>query len=157
MIYDQDLNYQPVLVYTELPICIPKPRAECTEPPKTYIMEKFISFGDKNVHDLLFLEAASILAIYSCKQIISTFNLRKLAVKEPRMDVRALKLSNSIVNSNYSDCMHFLGYFVLHDVNKISYLANALAKGLMGPIILLSRLPEHNSILKFSHEIENRL
>jgi len=71
--------------------------------------------------------------------------------------MRALKLPNFIVNSNFSDCMHFLGYFVLHDVNKISYLANALAKGLMGPIILLSRLPEHNSILKFSHEIENRL
>jgi hypothetical protein len=108
------------------------------------------------VHDLLFLEAASILAIHSCKQIVSIFNLRKLAVKEPRMDVRALKLSNFIVNSNYSDCMHFLGYFVQHDV-KNSYLANALAKGLMGPIILLSRFPEHNPILKFSHEIENRL
>jgi hypothetical protein len=90
-------------------------------------------------------------------KLFSTFNLKKLVVKEPRQDMRALKLPNFIVNSNYSDCMHFLGYFVLHDVNKNSYLANALAKGLMGPIILLSRLPEHNSILKFSHEIENRL
>jgi hypothetical protein len=50
------------------------------------------------------------------------FNLRKLAVKEPRKDVRALKLPNFIVNSNYSDCMHFLGYSVQHDVNRNSYL-----------------------------------
>ena len=46
--------------------------------------------------------------------------------------MRALKLPNFIVNSNFSDCMHFLGYFVLHDVNKNSYLAKFIGQRIDG-------------------------
>ena len=158
MIFDRELSYEPVPVHTKLPICLPKPSPERTIPPKISIPQKFIAFTEENVHDSLFLGTASILAVYGCKPHNSTIELRKLAVKELKKDVGALKLRNFVFNNNYNDYRNYLDEFCkgLHNVDKHLYLVEALAKALMRPIIILSRLPEHkeNPILKFNYDID---
>jgi hypothetical protein len=158
MIFDRELNYEPVPVHTKLPICLPKPTPERTIPPKITIPEKFIAFTEENVHDSLFLGTASILAVYGCKPHNSTIELRKLAVKELKKDVGALKLRDFAFNNNYNDYKKYLDEFIQgqHNVDRNLYLVEALAKALMRPIIILSRLPEHkeNSIIKFNHDMD---
>jgi len=100
MIFDRELNYEPVPVHTKLPICLPKPSPERTVPPRITIPEKFIAYTEENVHDSLFLGTAFKLAVYECKPHNSTIELRKLAVKELRKDVGALKLRDFVFNNN---------------------------------------------------------
>ena len=62
MIFDRELSYEPVSVYTEFPIVLPTPSLESTVPTKINISEKFIFFTDTNAHDSLFLSTASIFS-----------------------------------------------------------------------------------------------
>jgi hypothetical protein len=158
MIFDRELNYEPVPVHTKLPICLPKPSPERTVPPRITIPEKFIAYTEENVHDSLFLGTASILAVYGCKPHNSTTELRKLAVKELKKDVGALKLREFVFNNNYNEYKKYLDEFIQgqHNVDRHFYLVEALAKALMRPIIILSRLPEHKEkpIIKFNHDMD---
>jgi len=72
LIYDRELNYEPVTFYKHLPVCLPKASQEKTIPPNISEMSQFISFDAHNVDDSLFLSAASILAVYNCRAYSST-------------------------------------------------------------------------------------
>jgi len=158
VIFDRELNFEPVKIYTDLPITLPKPSAQKTNPPKVCVIKKFIEFEENNVHDSLFLGAASILAVYNCKPITSTIELRKLAVKEIKKGILGLKLRNFVFNNNYHKYKSYLDEFIKgqHNVDRNFYLVEGLAKALYRPIIIISNLPEHKEspIIKLNHGLD---
>jgi hypothetical protein len=82
IIFDRSLTYEPVKVYDSLPITLPKPTEITTISPDISERGKYHNFTDENIHDSFFLSAASILAVYNCKPVQKTTDLRELAVKE---------------------------------------------------------------------------
>ena len=156
IIFDRELTYEPVTVYSELPIALPKPSAPKTIPPDISVKEGFRDFNESNVHDSFFLGVAAILAVYNCKPINSTRELRELAVKELKKGVLALKLRDFTFNNNYGAYREFLEEFKRgkFSIDENFYLIQALATALYRPIILISALERHkdNPIIKFNHE-----
>ena len=155
LIFDRELQYEPAQLYLKLPITLPKPSSVKTTPPKIHTLDNYLGFTAETVHDSFFLSTASILAIYNCKQVQSTKDLRVLAVKELKKGILALKMRDFLFDNNYGNYRQFLDEFQngQHNVDKNFYLIEALAVGLYRPIILLSTLREHqdNPIIKFNH------
>jgi hypothetical protein len=156
IIYDKALPYEPVQVYESLPIELPKPSVIKTIPPDIKPKGKFHEFSENNLHDSFFLSVAAILAVYNCKPIQKTTDLRELAVKELRKGVLALKLRDFTFNNNYTQYRDYLEEFKKgqHNVDENFFLIEALALALYRPIILISTLAKHrsNPILKFNPE-----
>ena len=156
IIYDKELTYEPVKVYEDLPICLPKPSLPKTVPPDINPKKKFLAFDDLNVHDSFFLGVAAILAVYNCKPVQSTRDLRELAVKELKKGVLALKLRDFVFDNNFGAYREFLDEFKRgkHNIDKHFFLIDALATALYRPIILISALAQHreNPIIKFNYE-----
>ena len=68
--------------------------------------------------------------------------MRKLAVKELKKDVGALKLRDFAFNNNYNEYKKYLDEFIQgqHNVDRNLYLVEALAKALMRPIINIKKI-----------------
>jgi transposase InsO family protein len=172
LIFDKELKYEPTQLYLKLPIELPKPQSARTVPPKICTLDKYLGFTEETINDTFCLSTASILAIYNCKPVKSTFELRDLAVKELKKGILALKMRDFLFDNNFGRYKQFLDEFKQgkHDVDKNFYLVEALAIGLYRPIFIISSLREHsdNPILKFNHnsnrppliyglyEVENR-
>ena len=156
IIYDRSLSYEPVQVYENLPIELPKPSALKTIPPDIAPKEKFFAFKENNVHDSFFLGVAAILAVYNCKPIQKTTDLRELAVRELKKGVLALKLRDFSFNNDYSKYRDYLEDFKRgkYTVDQNFFLVDALASALYRPIILISTLAKHKNepIIKFNPE-----
>ena len=124
-------------------------------PPKIASLDQYLGFTPETVHDSLFLSTASILAVYNCKQVNSTLELRELAVKELKKGILALKMRDFLFDNNFGRYKQFIEEFKQgqHEVDKNFYIVEALAIGLYRPIFVLSSLREHadNPILKFNH------
>ena len=155
LIFDKELRYEPCQLYLKLPIQLPKPVSARTVPPKIASLDQYLGFTPETVHDSLFLSTASILAVYNCKQVNSTLELRELAVKELKKGILALKMRDFLFDNNFGRYKQFIEEFKQgqHEVDKNFYIVEALAIGLYRPIFVLSSLREHadNPILKFNH------
>jgi hypothetical protein len=64
IIYDKALPYEPVQIYENLPIELPKPTVIKTIPPDIKPKGKFHEYSENNLHDSFFISVAAILAVY---------------------------------------------------------------------------------------------
>ena len=156
IIFDRSLTYEPVKVYDSLPITLPKPTEITTISPDISERGKYHNFTEENIHDSFFLSAASILAVYNCKPVQKTTDLRELAVKEVKKGVLGLKLRDFQFNNNYMMYKDYLENFKrgLVGIDENFFLIEAFAIALYRPVILISTLKQHqgNPILKFNNE-----
>ena len=111
MIFDHEWNYQPAKIYLKIPIAPLTPTVAKTSPPKIISHEKFLGFTEDMVIDSFFLSTASLLAVYNCKPPQSTLEQRKMATKELKKGVLALKLRDFCFNNNYGKYKEFLTEF----------------------------------------------
>ena len=111
IIYDRELPYDPVKLFTSFPIEIQKPSVRKTVPPNILKLEPLLGFTPENVHESLFWSIISILALYNCTLPVSTLELRELAVKKLKRGILINKLKDFTFNLNYQDYHEFLDKF----------------------------------------------
>ena len=155
MIFDHEWNYQPAKIYLKIPIAPLTPTVAKTSPPKIISHEKFLGFTEDMVIDSFFLSTASLLAVYNCKPPQSTLEQRKMATKELKKGVLALKLRDFCFNNNYGKYKEFLTEFEQgkQSMDPNLLLAESLAQALYRPIIILSTLYRHQiqPVKQFNH------
>ena len=146
VLYDRELPYEPVQLYTKLPIKMPKTSVQKTVPPSIEKKDALLGFTEENVVDSLCWSVISILALYNCSLPNSTFELRELAVKKLKAGILGTKLRDFDFNLNYKNYQQFLEDFKLGKVgpDREFYLIDALAIGLYRPIIIISALKRHS-------------
>jgi transposase InsO family protein len=147
IIYDKELPYEPVRLYTSMPIVQPKPGAAKTRPPDVLPESDLLGFSPENVHESFFYSTISILALYNCHLLESTLEYRKLAVKKLRSGTLNLKLKDFTFNLDYKACQDFINNFLEGKVglDPELYLAEALASALYRPMIFISTLERHKN------------
>jgi hypothetical protein len=152
IIFDKELPYEPVKLYTELPIILPKPTIAKTRPPNIQTKGNLLGYTVDNVHDSFFWSTISILALYSCQLLESTLQYRKLAVKRLRTGVLNLKIKDFTFNMNYQNYQEYINAFLEGKVglDPELYLAEALALALYRPMIFISTHPRHKDKPIFS-------
>jgi hypothetical protein len=64
IIFDKELSYEPVKLYTSLPIVLPAATAVKTIPPVINKEERLLGYTEENVHDSFFWSIISILTLY---------------------------------------------------------------------------------------------
>jgi Reverse transcriptase (RNA-dependent DNA polymerase)/RNase H-like domain found in reverse transcriptase len=153
IIYDKELPYEPVKLYTSLPITLPSPTKDKTRPPDILPEEKLLGFTPENVHDSFFWSTVSILALYNCHILESIKDYRKLAVKKLRSGVLNLKIKDFTFNLNYKDYQEYINAFLEGKVGMDPelYLAESMAQALYRPIIFISTLEKHKNKPIFSY------
>jgi hypothetical protein len=156
IIFDKELPYEPVTLYTNLPILLPKPSVLKTVPPKITIPEKLLGFSEENYHESFFWSTISILALYGCTIPKSTLELRQLALKKLKAGILNNKLKDFTFNLNYNAYKAYLDDFSQGNVamDPELFLAEALASGLHRPMTFISSLPRHKDrpIFHFNHD-----
>ena len=152
IIYDKELPYEPVKLYTSYPINLPKPSTARTRPPDILPSERLLGFTPENVHDSFFWSTISILALYNCQILDSIRQYRQLAVKRLRTGVLNLKIKDFTFNLNYKDYQDYINAFLAGTagMDPELYLAEALAIALYRPMILISTLKRHQNKPIFS-------
>ena len=156
ILFDKELKYEPVKLYTSLPIPIPKPTLLKTVPPNILREEKLLGFTEENVHDSFFWSTISILALYNCALPTSTLELRNMALKNLKKGILNNKLKDFVFNLNFQEYQNFLIKFAQGKVglDPEFYLAESLAKCLHRPITIVSSLARHREkpIIHFNSE-----
>ncbi|MBG0744848.1 MAG: DDE-type integrase/transposase/recombinase [Cylindrospermopsis raciborskii KL1] len=158
IIFDKELQYEPAILYTESPIEIPKPSMRKTVPPKITQEKPLLGFTSENVHDSFFWSTLSILAIYGCasKTDFTPQDLRKLAVTKAKEGILGNKLLDFIFNLDKNAYKQFMEDFTngITGLDPEYILADALARQLSRPMILISSLKKHqdNPIIKFNSQ-----
>ena len=66
IIYDLELNFEPVKLYTEWPIILPKPSERRTIPPNILPTDPLLGYTAENVNDSFFWSTLSILSFLQC-------------------------------------------------------------------------------------------
>ena len=160
IIYDKKLPYVPAMLFTSLPINLPKPSLRKTVPPNIGEEPALLGFREDNVNDSFFYSTISILALYGCKPPGTPEELRKIAVKQLKKGVLANKLKDFAFNLNYNAYNDFLNDFLKGKVSMDPdlLLVQALAEHLFRPIVIISTLSRHdgNKILKFNANSEKK-
>ena len=158
ILFDRELKYEPVKLYTELPIKLPEPTPLKTTPPSIVQEEKLLGFTEENVHDSFFWSTISILALYNCTIPASTLELRNMALKNLKKGILNNKLKDFVFNLNFQKYQEFLINFAKGKVglDPEYYLIESLASCLHRPIILVSSLSKHREkpIIQFNSESE---
>jgi len=155
IIFDKEFPYEPAILYTDLPIELPKPSVRKTLPPKICKKEKLLGFTEENFHESFFWSTISILAIYNCTLPASTLELRQKALQKLKSGILKTKLRDFTFNLNFHEYSQFLEDFAKGKVGMDPdlYLAEALAQALYRPMIFISTLPRHSDrkIFTFNH------
>ena len=160
IIFDKEFNYEPALLYTKLPIELPKPSVRKTIPPQILTDKPLLGFTEENVHDSFFWSTLSILAIYGCssKTMLTPLELRKLAITKAKEGVLDNKLKDFVFKLNKDEYHSFMRNFKEGKCGLDSefILADALASKLARPIIIISSLKRHESrpIMKFNSQCD---
>ena len=158
IIFDKELPYQPVQLYTSFPITMPKASALKTVPPKIENPGKLLGFTEENVHDSFFWSTISILALYGCNIPKSIMELRQMALKKLKSGILNNKLKDFTFNLNYNEYKQYLDNFGQGTVGMDPelYLAEAFASSIHRPIIFISSLARHKNkqIFHFNHDSE---
>jgi len=158
IIFDKALPYEPVQLYTSQPIVVPTPSVRKTKPPVIKKHEALLGYTNDNVNDSFFWSTLSTLALHNStsKMVLTPEMLRKKAVKRVKEGVLDNKLRDFIFNLNRDDYRNFINDFLSGKVGLDSeyILADALAKDLSRPIILVSSLKRHEKqpIIKFNSQ-----
>ena len=158
IIFDKELPYQPVQLYTSFPITMPKASALKTVPPKIENPGKLLGFTEENVHDSFFWSTLSILALYGCNIPKSIMELRQMALKKLKSGILNNKLKDFTFNLNYNEYKQYLDNFGQGTVGMDPelYLAEAFASSIHRPIIFISSFARHKNkqIFHFNHDSE---
>ena len=67
IIFDKRLPYVPSLLFTKLPVELPKPSLRKTVPPNIHDELPLLGYTEHTVKDSFFWSTISILALYGCK------------------------------------------------------------------------------------------
>ena len=147
IIYDRELPYEPVKLYTSLPIVLPKATAVKTVPPVISKEERLLGYTEENVNDSFFWSIISILALYKGALLGSIREYRFQALKKLRSGMLNNKLKDFTFNLNRNAYMDFTEKFVEGKVglDPDYYLAEATAQFLRRPIIFISTLQKHKN------------
>jgi len=158
IIFDRELNYEPVKLYTSIPEILPKPSHLKTVPPKIAKDEPLLGFTPENVHESFFWSIISILILYGCKIPESTLELRNMAMKNLKQGILNHKLKDFVFNLDYNAYSNFVEDFKNGKVglDPELLLADAMAISMHRPIIILSSLEKHksNPIIHFNNNSE---
>ena len=142
------------MLFTSLPINLPKPSLRKTVPPNIEEEPALLGFSEANVVESFFYSTISILALYGCKSPGTPCDLRKLAVKQLKKGVLANKMRDFLFNLDTRAYNEFLDSFLKGkvSVDPDLLLVQALAEVLFRPIVIISTLSRHggNKILKFN-------
>ena len=87
------------MLFTSLPINLPKPGLRKTVPPNIGEEPALLGFREDNVNDSFFYSTISILALYGCKPPGTPEELRKIAVKQLKKGVLAIKIERFHIQS----------------------------------------------------------
>jgi hypothetical protein len=157
IIFDKELPYEPVRLYTQLPIVLPRPSLMKTIPPKIESPGPLLGFTPENVHDSFFWSTLSTLAFYNCT-LPTIADLRRLAMKKLKSGILNNKLKDFTFNLDYQAYHEFLEKFGKGEVGMDPelFLADALASAIHRPMIFVSSLKRHaqRPIFQFNHTID---
>ena len=158
IIYDKKLPYVPSLLFTSLPISLPKPSLRKTVPPNIYDELPLLGYTESTVNDSFFWSTISILALYGCKPPGTPAELRKFAVKQIKKGVLNNKLKDFTFNLNYNKYHAYIDDFLKGtvSVDPEFYLVEGIAEHLFRPIVIISTLSRHNNckIVKINQNSE---
>ena len=112
IIYDKKLPYVPAMLFTSLPIDLPKPSLRKTVPPNIGEEPALLGFTEQNVVESFFYSTISILALYGCKSPGTPCDLKKFAVKQLKKGVLANKLKDFCFNLDTRAYNDFLDNFL---------------------------------------------
>ena len=157
IIFNKELPYEPVKLYTQLPIVLPRPSQMKTIPPTIESPGPLLGFTPENVHDAFFWSTLSILAFYNCT-VPTIAELRKMAMRKLKSGILNNKLKDFTFNLNYNAYHEFCDKFLKGEVGMDPelFLADALASAIHRPMIFISSLKKHvqRPIFRFNHTID---
>ena len=161
IIYDKKLPYVPSLLFTSLPISLPKPSLRKTVPPNIHDELPLLGYTESTVQNSFFWSTISILALYGCKPSGTPAELRKCAVKQLKKGVLNNKLKDFTFNLNYNVYHTYIEKFLKGtvSVDPELFLVEALAEHLFRPVVIILTLSGHNSckIIKINQNSEKPL
>ena len=158
IIFDKRLPYVPSLLFTKLPVELPKPSLRKTVPPNIHDELPLLGYTEHTVKDSFFWSTISILALYGCKPPGTPLELRKASLKQLKKGVLANKLRDFTFNLNFNKYHAFMDSYLKGtvSVDQDFYLIEALAEHLFRPIVIISTLSRHDGckIIKYNQNSE---
>ncbi len=100
IIFDKELSYEPLKLYTSLPIVLPAATAVKTIPPVINREERLLGYTEENVHDSFFWSIISILTLYKGALLGSVREYRLAALKKLKSGILNNKLKDFTFNLN---------------------------------------------------------
>ena len=153
IIFDKELPYEPVTLYTSLPIELPKTTSVKTVPPVIHKEERLLGYTEENVNDSFFWSIISILALYRGALLGSVREYRQQALKKLKSGILNNKLKDFTFNLNRTKYLNFIDDFAAGKVglDPDFYLVEAMASFLRRPLIFISTLERHKAKPIFSY------
>ncbi|RPH78821.1 MAG: hypothetical protein EHM77_06555, partial [Planctomycetaceae bacterium] len=156
-IYDLDLPYEPVKLYTSLPMEKLTPTQRRTVPPNILPEPQLLGFTKENVHDSFLWSTLSCLNVYNCTLPPDLNEYRQKMVKKLH-GVLANKLKDFTFKMDSKKYFDFIANFKAGKtgIDKDFVLAEALSIAISRPVIILSTLKRHNGrkMFKFSMHLD---
>jgi hypothetical protein len=142
-IYDLDLPYEPVKLYTKLPMERLTPTQRRTVPPNILPEPQLLGFTKENVHDSFLWSTLSCLNVYNCTLPLDLNEYRQRMVKKLH-GVLANKLKDFTFKMDSNKYFDFLNKFKAGQIgiDKDFILVEALSIAISRPFIILSTLKQ---------------